>query len=293
MKNKTLKIPAIILIVGFIAAIAAYLLTGIIKMPTITEQDFNYSVTYKLNGETQIYEGVYRCRFEFVGEGIDPLERYYEGEYLSNPDDGYSAAYTIAKKDGLKLCIVNIFSNEYLMGDGEEGFLDDPYLAVYDKDGIEYVDTEMLEKFDAELISWENPEPIENSFVFAGFARLHSDSMVAMLFVALLVIVACMILVKRDKYVPYKALDKVAVVLNYIIVFVAIPFFALVVGLMPIYVSGEELIYQIDLCVPAITAFAVAASIALRRKGFTKPGFFVQFIGPILFVLLTILESVL
>ena len=130
MKNKTLKIPAIILIVGFIAAIAAYLLTGIIKTPIITEQDFNYSVTYKLNGETQIYEGVYRCRFEFVGEGIDPLERYYEGDYLSNPDDGYSAAYTIAKKDGLKLCIVNIFSNEYLMGDGEEGFLDDPYLVA-------------------------------------------------------------------------------------------------------------------------------------------------------------------
>lgn len=290
MKNKTLKIPAIILIVGFIAAIAAYLLTGILKMPTITEQDFNYSVTYKLDGETKTYEGIYRCQFEFVGEGVDPLERYYDGVYLTNPDDEYGAAHRIAQKDGLELCIVNIFSNEYLMGDGEEEGIEDPYLAVYDKEGFEYVDIEMLEKFDAELVSWENPEPIENSFVFAGFARLHSDSMVAMLFVALLVIVACMILVKRDRRVPYKALDTVSVVFNYIIVLAAIPFITLVVGLMPIYVSGEEIIYQIDLCVPAITAFTVAASIALRRKGFTKSGFFVQWIGPLLFALLIILE---
>jgi hypothetical protein len=54
--------------------------------------------------------------------------------------------------------------------------------------------------------------------------------------------------------------------------------------------SGDELIYQIYLCIPALTAFTVAASIVLRRIGFTKAGFFVQLVGPILFALPLISE---
>ena len=37
--------------------------------------------------------------------------------------------------------------------------------------------------------------------------------------------------------------------------------------------------------IPALTAFTVAASIALRRIQFTKTGFFIQFVGPSLFVM--------
>ena len=55
--------------------------------------------------------------------------------------------------------------------------------------------------------------------------------------------------------------------------------------------QNEELIYQIDLCVPALTAFAIAASIALRRKGFAKTGFCIQFAGPVLFFLLAFAET--
>jgi hypothetical protein len=72
---------------------------------------------------------------------------------------------------------------------------------------------------------------------------------------------------------------------------VVIPFITLVVLLMPIYVSGEEFTYQMDLCVPAITAFSIAASIALRRKGLAKSGFFVQLVGPLLFALMILLEE--
>ena len=60
--------------------------------------------------------------------------------------------------------------------------------------------------------------------------------------------------------------------------------------LMQITVSGDEFGYQIALCVPFLTAFTVAASIALRRIRFTKTGFFVQFIGPVLFALPLIFE---
>lgn len=287
MKNNKLRIPATIIAIGLIAALLVSMLTGITKVPTITEHDFTHSVTYKLNGETKTLEGVYRVRFTSTGKGTDPLDRHYEGTYLTNPAEFHPAAYTIAEQDGLELCIITIHSNKYLMGDTkgepEATFITDPYLAVIDQEGYEYDDAEMLGKFDAELISWEHPEPIENSFVFAGFSGLHDISMIAMLLVGILVIIACLVLVKRDKAVPYKALDKIGVIFNYVIVFAAIPFLTFAALISQIVVSGSELSYQILLCAPAVAAFSIAASLSLRRKGFTKAGFFIQFVGLALF----------
>ena len=57
--------------------------------------------------------------------------------------------------------------------------------------------------------------------------------------------------------------------------------------------GGEDIVTQILLCTPAITAFTVAASIALRRNGFTKTGFFIQFAGPVLFFVPAVLESII
>ena len=62
---------------------------------------------------------------------------------------------------------------------------------------------------------------------------------------------------------------------------------------MDMYVVGNELIYQIDLCIPMITAFTISASIALRRKGFSKIGLGIQFVGPILFVITSIIETII
>ena len=295
MTNRSLKIPVIIFSIGLVLALVAYMLTGIVKTPAVTQQDFAYSATYRLNGETKKLEGVYRCQFRYTNKGTDPLERYYEGFYLSDPLAGEPEAHTIARQDDLELRIVFIFYDDYLMGDGERGeqynyAIPEPYLAVYDEMGVEYTDPETLEKFDAELLSWETPQPIENHFVFSGFSILHDGSMLVMLLVGILVIVACMIFVKRDKNVSYQFIDKISIILNFIVAIVAVPFMTLVVLFMPIYVSGEEMIYQVDLCVPAITAFTIAASMALRRKGFAKSGFFIQFVGPLLFVLLMLLE---
>ena len=141
MTNRSLKIPASILAIGLVLCLVAYLLTGIVKTPTITEHDFSYSATYQLNGETKTLEGVYRCRFNFTGEGIAPLERYYEGFYPSDPTAGEPESHTIAKQDDLELRIVFIFASDYLMGDGGRGeeysdAIPEPYLAVYDKEGI-------------------------------------------------------------------------------------------------------------------------------------------------------------
>ena len=295
MKNR-FKLPVIILAVGVIMCVVACLLTGILKTPTITQQDFHYSATYQINGETKTLEGIYRCEFVSTGEGVDPQGRYYTGYYPEAPDQSWPDSHILARNGDQTLEIIFIFAEDFLMGDGFPGdtysdVMPEPYLAVFDKEGYEYSDEESLAPFNAQLISWEMPEAIENSFVFAGFSLLHSGSMMVMLLLCILLILVCAIAVKREKDLSYKALDKISVVLNFLVGLVALPFITLVVAFMPIYVSGEELIYQIDLCVPALTAFTIAASLSLRRKGFTKTGFFIQFAGPVLFILLVILES--
>ena len=290
MKQKNMKALSIILAVGLILAIIASLLTGIVKAPIITEQDFPFTITYRLNGETKTLEGIYRCHFRSTGNGTDPLNRYYEGEHLLNPAEEHPAAYTIAEKDGLELCIVTILSNHKLMDDSDgKDFHYDPYLAVIDSEGYEYEDEETLSQFDAEIIDWVYPELVDNSFRFVGFSKLHDDSLFAMLAVGILMILACMIFVKRDKTISYKALDKLSIVLNCVVCFAVLPFMTFITAFLQITMNGDELAYQIALCIPALTAFTVAASIALRRIRFAKAGLFVQFIGPALFALLLIL----
>ena len=65
------------------------------------------------------------------------------------------------------------------------------------------------------------------------------------------------------------------------------------IALLQITMSGDALMYQIYLCIPALTAFTVAASVVLRRNGFMKTGFFVQFVGPVLFFVPVALEPVI
>ena len=297
MKIKGLKIPAIIIVIGLVLSLVASLFTNIILTPTVTEHDFNYSVTYKLNGETKTFEGVYKCRFDGYSEGGNPRNRYYTGEYTVDGQTTPVHSYTIAQKDGAELYIVTLFNDCYLMGDTKDvdyrSFLEEPYLEALDKEGYPYDEAEMPSEFTAEIISWEYPEPIENTFVFSGFSILHAGSMFAMLLVGLLVMIACIIFVKRDRTVPYKVLDKLSVVLNCVVCFAAIPFITFTTGLLQIIMSGDEIMYQMYLCIPALTAFTVAASIALRRNGFTKSGFFVQLVGPVLFCVPLFLESVI
>ena len=297
MEIKSLKIPAIIIVIGLVLSLAASLFTNIILTPTVTEHDFNFSITYKLGGETKTLEGVYRCTYEGFAEGQDPSDRYYTGEYTINGQTARSHTYTIAQKDGAELYIVMLFNDCYLMGDKKdmdyEPFLEEPYLEAVDKEGYPYDETNMPSEFTAEIISWDYPEPIENTFVFSGFSILHAGSMLAMLVVGLLTVVACMIFVKRDKTVPYKALDKLSILANFAACFLAIPFFVICTALMLATMGGEDIVTQILLSTPAITALTVAASIALRRNGFTKTGFFIQFAGPVLFFVPAVLESII
>jgi hypothetical protein len=296
MKNKSLKIPAIIISIALILAVVAHFVTSVCKKPTITEQDFNYSIMYKLNGETKTMEGIYKCTYEGYSEGEDPHDRYYNAEYIVDGQTTLSHSYTIAEKDGAKLYIVTVFNEYYLMGDKKnmdyEPFLEEPYLEAVDKEGYPYDETNMPSEFTAEIVSWEYPEPIENKFTFEGFAMMHSGSMVAMLVVGLLTILAGIIFAKKEKSLTYDTLDIFSIVLNAAICVLGIPFITITSAFFQLTMSTDSFFYQLYMCVPALTAFAVAASIALRRKGFRMAGFLVQFVGPVIYIIPLIIEAI-
>lgn len=108
--------------------------------------------------------------------------------------------------------------------------------------------------------------------------------MLTMLLAGVLTIIACMILVKKEHSIEYKALDKLSTVFNFVIGLAAIPFMTVCIWLFPLTMDAASFAYQVCLCLPAITAFTIAASIALRRKGFTKSGFLMQLVCPVLFI---------
>lgn len=295
MKSNALKPLALIFAIGLILCVVGHLSISVLLKPTITEHDFHYSVTYQLNGETKTLDGIYRCKFEGYERGEEPYARYYSGEYIYDGQPTESHTYTIAELDGAELYIVTVFNEAYLMGDTNhldyDYMLNDPYLEAVTKEGYAFEEGQMPEEFTAELISWDYPEPIENAFTFAGFSILHFGSLLITTAIGLLAIVACLIFVKRDKTVPYRALDRVSIVMNFVITLAFIPFLTVITALLQITMSGDEFAYQLFLSFPAITAFTVAASVALRRVRLSKTGFFIQFAVPVVFALMILVGS--
>ncbi len=296
MKNKALKTLALILGIGLILCVVAHLTISVLLKPTITEHDFHYSVTYQVNGETKTLHGIYRCKFEGYEGGEEPYARYYSGEYIYDGQPTESHTYTIAELDGAELYIVAVFNEAYLMGDTKhldyDYMLNDPYLEAVNKEGYAFEEGQMPKEFTSELISWDYPEPIENAFTFAGFSILHFGSLLITTAIGLLAIVACLIFVTKDQNVAYKVLDKLSILVNFAACFLAIPFMAICTSFLLLVMENNDVLYQIYLCLPALTAFCVAASIAFRRNGYTKTGFFLPFIGPAVFIVPMVIESI-
>ncbi len=294
MRMKNIKLPVIIIAIGLFLAIASCFFTGIMKEPTIKEHAFDYSVTYRLDGEIKIYEGTFKCSFDGHDGQDDPTLREYVGVHTKNGNILNSISFTIAEKDGAELSIVADLDAAYLMGDPDKyeyaSGNEDPYFEAVDREGY---GVEVSDFFDAEIIGWEYPEPIKNSFEFSGFSRLYAVSMLVMLLIGALTIIACVIFVKKNADASCKLLDKLSAIANFIIGIVVIPFITAVIFFFPLVMDSGSLMYQIYLCIPALTAFMIAASVALRRKGFAKSGFFVQFVFPVLFFAEIFVESII
>ena len=285
MKNKKLFVHVIILAVAILAIAAYSVISGIAKKPAVTEGAFPFSITYQLDGQTVTINEVYKARYVRNGGYADTKSRVYVGEIGDMGED--NTVYTLKKSANTRVELWTHFYPDYLMGDAKYDYFDDkafePIIYYYDSAENEYSDEETLAEQGVRLISFEYPAPIENTLVFSHVSYLSSAVVFPVLLIALLALIATIILVRKEKELKYKAIDVISIVLNCVIGSLFLVFITMLALLIDIEGGGPEFYYQVLYFIPALSVLCIAASVALRRKGYGVKSLIIQLIGPAVF----------
>ena len=201
---------------------------------------------------------------------------------------------SIADLDDKAYAINLHIDSGYLMGDpAHAGAVCEPEAVCHvakDMDSIVVTDPAELEELGFVLESWEYPVPIENSFSYGGIS-MSSEATMCTTAIAVVALLACMICIKKDAEYTYGLLDKVSVVLNFLVTIVALPFILVVSALSEI-VADASAFQQLVYLAPTLTALGVAASVTLRRMGRKNIGFWIQFVGPAIFGLTVLTDMI-
>ena len=285
MNQKNLKRTKIILIVYLAATLALLFLGYSVRSPKIARQEFPFTITYSYQGQTETISDVYVVEYlrteKYIGDDAIAWFGYIQDHNRLEPD-----WYTVDDADDRIFSINLNLVPGYLMGDPSYSVPDSyPALESHYYDGtkdIVVTDPAELEQMGFSLVSWEYPQAIENTFSFGGIS-LSSQGTMLTTAIAVVVLLACLILIRRDREMPYGVLDKISIVLNFLILFFAFPFI-LVASMLSELVADASAWQQILYLAPALTASGVAASLTLRRCGYRKLGFFLQFVGFLAFV---------
>lgn len=290
MKNKKL-LPAIILCAAVLVIAVYSLVSNIAVKPTVTQGEFPFSITYELDGERVTVKDVYKAHYVGNGGYADTKGRMYEGGI-----EGVGGTlYTLKKDETGRIELWTWFYADYLMGDTEYDYFEDeafePRIYYYDTEETEYHDEETLAAKGVKLIDFEYPTPIKNSFVFSHISHCSGRVVLPALLIAVLALVAMMIFVRKEKELKYKAVSIISIVLDFVIGIVAVPIVTILGILIDIEGGGPELYYQIAYFIPAISVLGIAASVALRRKGYGVGSLLTAFIGPVVFALYLIVFS--
>ena len=287
MKNKKLSLPVIILAVAILAISIYSVISSLAFKPTVTEGEFPFSITYELDGERVTIEDVYKAHYVRNDGYADTKFRVYAGELKSSGED--NTLYTLKKDENTRVELWTHFYADYLMGDTEYDYFDDepfePKIYYYDAQETEYHDEETLAAQGVKLISFEYPTPIENSFVFSHVSHFSGAVVLPTLLISLLALIATIIFVRKEKELKYKAVDIISIVFNWIIGILYLGFISILAFFIDIEGGGPELYYQIMYFIPAISVLCLAASVALRRKGYRKSSLITEFIGPAVFAI--------
>ena len=287
MKNKKLSLPVIILAVAILAISIYSVISSLAFKPTVTEVEFPFSIPYELDGERVTIEDVYKVHYVRNDGYADTKSRVYAGELKSSGED--NTLYTLKKDENTRVELWTHFYADYLMGDTEYDYFDDepfePKIYYYDAQETEYHDEETLAAQGVKLISFEYPTPIENSFVFSHISHFSGAVVLPTLLISLLALIATIIFVRKEKELKYKAVDIISIVFNWIIGILYLGFISILAFFIDIEGGGPELYYQIMYFIPAISVLCLAASVALRRKGYRKSSLITEFIGPAVFAI--------
>ena len=168
---------AVVFVLGLVVAaliVASFLgVFTTVPKPEIKEGEFDFALTYEVDGETKVIEGTYVCKFDGVSRNIDGVGRKWIG-YIKDHDD--SIDYEIKKTDDGTIKINLDIYSQFFMSDPIyklSGNTDDPkpepyiYITSGDasaEDPANEVTFNLYEGDDVKIISFEYDEPIENVY---------------------------------------------------------------------------------------------------------------------------------
>ena len=183
--------------------------------------------------------------------------------------------------------------NDYYTRYGYDGV--EPYVSYYDYKNEIYLDGKdaeaVLESIDFKIVDFTYAAPIENSFSFSG-AQYEADNIIIFMAITLVFFILCLIFVRKDQEYRYTILDKFGIALNFLVGIFVIPVICWFCLFFSIVGSSVPLIDQTIYNIPPISVFCLALSVVLRRKGYPKTGFFIQFGGLLLAAIIFTLEYI-
>lgn len=263
-----------------------------VQKPAVKQQEFPFTITYCYDGETKTISDIFVVEYapdaKYIGEDAMGWYGYIKDHDRMEPD-----YYRVAELEHQLFAINTNLEPGYLMGDPK--YADSecvPCLTYHSFDGIEettVTDPEELKELGFYLVSWEYPQPIENQFSNSSLS-MSSEATMYTAVLAVAALICCVILIRKDPEVTYGPLDKSSVVLNFLVALVAFPFILLVSALSEIF-ADVTFLQQLLYLTPALTAISVALSVTLRRMGHQKVSFWIQFVGPALFVPLLLITD--
>lgn len=288
MQMTNLRRAAGILAAGLIAVCLLLLAGYTVQKPAVSRQEFPFTITYEYQGQTHTITGVYIAEYEHTAKYIGDPALAWDG-YIKDHNRLDWNYYRIIETEQESFAINLNLIPGYLMGDpgyaGAECIPSGEYHHLDLENPV--TDPAGLEDLGFRIVSWEYPQPIENHFSFGGFS-LSGETSLYTSAIALAMLLACMILIRKEPV--YTLPDKVGIVLNYLVVFLAFPVIFLTAALSEI-LSHSSVWQQILYLSPALTILGVAMSVTLRRMGHRKTGFLSQFIGPAIFALVIMIEE--
>ena len=180
MKNKKITFAGVTLglVLGFItgillSAFIAGVFMGLfinIPKPEIKNGEFDFALTYEVDGEEKKIEGTYVCKFDGTSRELDGVSRDWTG-YIKDHDN--FTEYEIKTTDDGVIMVSLDIRPEFFMSDPDYidsyDIVPEPYIYITSGDqSIEDPTNEISFDYytgdDVKIISFEYDEPIENIY---------------------------------------------------------------------------------------------------------------------------------
>ena len=152
----------------FLAFLSMLGLFGKSSKPEIKEGEFDFVLTYEVDGEIKKIEGTYVCEFERVDYYLDGISRHWNGYIKGHEQSETYALKTTAEgiiKVNLDISPAFFMSDpHYKANENTDDPKPEPYLYIVAAESENEYMGNLYEGDDVKIISFEYDKPIENTY---------------------------------------------------------------------------------------------------------------------------------